>query len=457
MSAQRPLTAYIEGLVLGQGRYAGQLFELHGWQRRFLKGAFGQPGDAALTVARGSGKTTFAAAVASATVNGPLVEPMAECLVVASSFDQALIAFRHILHFLRPALDKEPGRWRVQDSANRATVTDRKTGAMIRVLGSDPGRLHGAAPKLLLYDEVAQWPSTKVDRMLAALRTSRGKIPGSKALWLGTRAASPDHPFEIQLQTGSGYKQIHAARKNDSPFQRRTWLRANPALDQLPDLEAVIRDEAEAARREPSLMASFKALRLNQGVSDVARASLLDAGLWESIEGDADASGPICWGVDLGTSAAMSAVSCYWPDTGRLDVVSAFPSEPGLAERGLRDGVGSLYSRMAHRGELIECGPRVVDVAILLREAMSRFGPPDAVAADRWREAELKDALDSAGVPAGVYVERGQGFKDGAQDVCDFRKGLPGRCCHADTVPYVEGRHGRSRHGLGPSRQPEAK
>ena len=272
MSAHILLTAYIEGLVLGQGRYAGEPFKLHGWQRRFLKGAFGQPGDAALTVARGSGKTTFAAAVASATVNGPLVEPMAECLVVASSFDQALIAFRHILHFLRPALDKEPGRWRVQDSANRATVTDRKTGAMIRVLGSDPGRLHGAAPKLLLYDEVAQWPSTKVDRMLAALRTSRGKIPGSKALWLGTRAASPDHPFEIQLQTGSGYKQIHAARKNDSPFQRRTWLRANPALDQLPDLEAVIRDEAEAARREPSLMASFKALRLNQGVSDVARA-----------------------------------------------------------------------------------------------------------------------------------------------------------------------------------------
>lgn len=117
---------------------------------------------------------------------------------------------------------------------------------MLRVLGSDPRRLHGAAPKLILADEVAQWPETQIDRMLAALETSRGKITGSKMLWLGTRAARPDHPFEAAFRQ-VGYSQVHAARKTEPPIQRRTWKQANPGLYLLPDLERAIRQEAERA------------------------------------------------------------------------------------------------------------------------------------------------------------------------------------------------------------------
>ena len=68
---------------------------------------------------RGNGKTTFVAGIACAAVDvdGPLVEPMAECLVVASSFDQGLICFRHMLHFLAPSLERygvgPGGRFRV--------------------------------------------------------------------------------------------------------------------------------------------------------------------------------------------------------------------------------------------------------------------------------------------------------------------------------------------------------
>ena len=278
-------------LTIGQGRYAGQPFNLLGWQRRFLKGAIGQPGDAALSMGRGNGKTTFVAAIACAAVDvdDPLVEPMAERLVVASSFDQGLICFRHILHFLRPTLDKHGtgprDRFRIQDSADRATITDRETGAMVRVLGSDPRRLHGAAPKLLLLDEVAQWPPERVEPMLAALKTSRGKIPGSKALWLGTRPSTPDHPFQRALDgNGVGLSLSFAAPKDAPPFQRRTWKRANPGLDHLPDLEAVIRSEAQDAKRDASAMQSFRALRLNQGVSDVAVSVLLDAETWRTAE-----------------------------------------------------------------------------------------------------------------------------------------------------------------------------
>ena len=257
----QPLPDYIARLTIGQGRYAGQPFKLLGWQRRFLKGAFNQPDDAALSMGRGGGKSTFTAAIACAAVDvgGPLVEPMAECLVVASSFDQGLVNFRHMLNFLTPSFERygtgPRGRFRIQYSANRATIADRKTGAMVRVLGYDPRRLHGAAPKLLLYDEVAQWPPERVEPMLAALKTSRGKIPGSKALWLGTRPSLPDHPFQRALDRhGVGFALCYAAKPDAPPFQRATWKRANPGLDHLPDLEAVIRSEADDAKRDESAM-----------------------------------------------------------------------------------------------------------------------------------------------------------------------------------------------------------
>ena len=321
----------------------GQPLTVWPWQRRFIHGAFGQPDDAALTLARGGGKTTFMAGIAAATVDvdGPLVQPAAETLVIASSFEQGLIAFRHIMAFLRPTLNRYGSRFRVQDSANRASVQDRETGALLRVVGSDPKRIHGAAPSLLVYDELAQWPSGQIDAMLAALETSRGKIPGSKALWIGTRAAAPSHPFERALQGGVGYAQIHASRKGDSPFRRSTWKRANPGLDFLPDLEETIRREAKRAKADPDRLASFEALRLNMGVSDVLEQWLLDPAIWERLERDNPArEGRYVLGIDLGQNAAMSAAAAFWPDSGALESVAMFPLLPDLGERGTRDGVG---------------------------------------------------------------------------------------------------------------------
>ena len=190
MTLAKRLEDYIQGLVISQGRYAGEPFWLLPWQKRYLRGAF-KPGvmDAALSLGRGGGKTTFVAAIAAATVDvdGPLVAPRAENIVVASSFEQGMIAFRHILSFLQPTFEKygigAAHRYRVQDSANRASITDTSTGAMLRVVGSDPARAHGLAPALVLADEVAVWPRGNVEAMISVLMTSRGKIPNSRMLW----------------------------------------------------------------------------------------------------------------------------------------------------------------------------------------------------------------------------------------------------------------------------------
>ena len=301
----------------------------------------------------------------------------------------------------------------------------------LRCIASDPRRAHGLAPVLVLADEPAQWPDTTGEKMVAALRTAAGKQPHSRFVALGTRPADDAHWFSKALTGGADYAQCHAAKPGDPKFNRRTWTKANPSLGQMPDLEAAIRTESAQARRDPSLLASFDALRLNLGTADTEVALLLDASLWADIEGEAERTRPVVWGIDLGTSAAQSAIAAYWPETGRLECIAAFPSEPSLAERGLRDGVSGLYSECARRGELLTLGQRSADVPMLLQAALERFGRPSRIVADRWREAELRDALDGASVPPAALELRGQGYRDGAEDVRSFRRS----CADGRVVP----------------------
>ena len=403
MSAAAATIDYLRTLRIGQGRLSGAAFNVLPWQARFVRGALA-PGvvESSLTLGRGGGKSTLISAIGCSALAGPLVQPEAEILIVASSHDQGQVIFRHVQRFLAPGI--EAGDFRVQDSTNVSRIVNRATGTLLTVKGSDPRRLHGAAPSLILADELAQWPAPRIGEMLAALRTAMGKIPDGRMMLIGTRPAGSDHAFAAALRD-SDYVQVHAAGADDPPFQRRIWAKANPSLPAMPDLAAAIAREAKAAKRDPALLASFRALRLNMGVEDTEAAVLLEAATWAAIEGEADRAGPCVWGVDLGSSAAQSSVAAYLPETGRLEAIAAFPSEPSLAERGVRDGVAGLYKQCAVRGELIVCGGAAVDVPALIAEALRRFGRPSAIAADRWREGELRDALDAAAVPArGPFV-----------------------------------------------------
>ena len=75
----------------------------------------------------------------------------------------------------------------------------------------------------------------------------------------------------------------------------------------------------------------------------------------------------------------MSAIACCW-QTGRLQVVAMFGSDPDLEARSLRDGVGELYQAARLSGELLISGRRIPDIAALFAEAATRFGGrPDAI------------------------------------------------------------------------------
>lgn len=420
---------YLGSLELVGGDCDGEPFTVLAWERRFLRGCFSRSGDSALSVGRGNGKSALVAGIASATIDpeGPLHGRRREVVCVAASFEQSRIIFEDVLAFMRGRADLSARDiWRKQDTMNRAQLEHRPSGARVRCVGSNPGGMHGLRPFLVLADEPAQWDPAKADRALQALRTGLGKVPGSRLIALGTRPADDAHWFSRMLRTAS-HSQVHATPAGAPPFHLRSIRAANPSLDHLPSLKARILAEITDARRDPDALASFRALRLNQGTSDVARSVLVDAETWKRAEDMEwrDRSGGYVLGLDLGTSAAMSAAAAYWRG-GALDAVACFPELPSLSERGLADGVGARYQHMADRGELIQGGRRVADIEALLDVVLDRWGRPEAIVIDRWREAELRQHLESLRFPMAAVLTRGQGYKDGGQDVRDFRAAILG-------------------------------
>ena len=447
----RDLIASLETAPVGDGDLLGEPFATMPFQRRFLAGAF-RSGilRAGLSTGRGSGKTGLASAVLLDALRpaGVLHRPGFESVLIASSFAQARLGFESVRRSLE--LMDEAGAFRIRDQQNLADIQHRGTGARLRVAGCDNRRAHGWRPNLVIGDEPAQW-GPRGEALAAAVRTSLGKRKGARFLLIGTRPASDDHFFARLLAESdrSVYSQVHAASDSDPPYQVRTWRKANPGLRfGLPDVE-VIRAEARLAKRDEQEAATFAALRLNLGQDDTAARLLLDAATWRAIETDPlpARSGPCAWGIDLGGTAAFSAVAAYWPRTGRLEGFQACGSEPRLAERAQADGVPGQYQRMRANGELLTLGGRVVPVGPFLAEAVARYGQPSAIAADRWRAGELSDGVTESGLRLPAPTWRGQGWRDGAEDVRRFRAAvLTGRVAAPVSLAMAGGVRGSPDH-----------
>ena len=421
----KSLIASLESAPVGDGDLLGQPFKCLPYQRRFLRGAF-RPGvmRAGLSVARGAGKTGLASALALDSVRpgGALHRAGGETVLIASSFAQAKIAFEAV----KTSLEKmgEDGEYRIRDQQNLADIQHRDTKARLRVAGADNRRAHGWRFNLALCDEPSQW-GPRGELLAAAIRTALGKRKGARAVFIGTRPASDSHFFARLLAEvdPAVFSLVYAARPDDDPYKVATWRRANPGLSfGLPDIE-VLRAEARLARRDPAELATFKALRLNGGTSEVEVQMLIDATTWRGVEVDPlpPREGPCALGIDLGGTAAFSAAAAYWPKTGRLEGFVSCGTSPPLAQRALADGVPGVYETMRDAGELIQLGGRVVPVGPFLAEAVRRFGRPQALAADRWRAGELEDGVRDARLHLPEPTWRGQGWRDGSVDVRLFR------------------------------------
>ena len=352
------------------------------------------------STARSNGKSVECARLALFFSAGEGHLPGFDVLLVGPTMGQAAIIFDDAVD----AYTELAPNWRSIGVRirNSGTVREMRFPWNVRLmpLAGVPSALTGRRFRLALMDEVASFPEPRGERCYNLLTTGLGKCPGGRVVITGTRAADPAHWSEpVFKNSGLVWSTPHDA----DPFSMETWKLANPSLGHpgFEALEDALIQEAEEARTNPAAMRRFRSLRLNQGVSDTDENFLLEPHQWRRCEVAEEDLPPMegqpVWGIDMSQGAAMTAICSHWT-TGRVEVLAFFPDTPSLADRARKHAAGDLYARMHQREELLLHPGRTVDARRAIQTAPERFGQPRAVAFDRWRMAELRDALDQAGL-----------------------------------------------------------
>lgn len=429
MSLASDLIRECETYRVYNGQDAGEKVRLMGWQKGFFRKAF-DPGvsTGVLSMGRGAGKTSTLGMVAASALSGVLAQPGSEIVVVSSGIKEGRILFQAVKGYLeidhtRRRGGWSPGRYRVREGGGEYSIRDTEKGTRLQLVGSDSGHASGLQPSLVIGDEGSSWKGANGERIHALLLSSLGKVPNSRYIAISTRpAAGEGHWFDRFIEEAD-VSVVYSAEGEDDLGSPKTWRKANPSLHRFPELRKAYAREWKAAQRDISSLAAFKSLRLNMGTPDVHSPNLLlEVHRWEECETDAlpEAEGIKVIGIDLSDGVAMCGATCVW-ETGRCEPLAFFSGSPSIEEREKSDGCPGIYQRMVEEGSLVQTPGKFVKVVDFIDEVFSRWGIPDVIVADRYRQREFSEVM-AASYPEVPIEWRGTGFFSASEDLRRFRK-----------------------------------
>lgn len=429
--------AFLETLPIVAGLKAGETLELIEFQRQFVRGVYGPRDDAgerlvrlaALSVARGNGKSALLAGLSLAHLLGPCVEPYGECYAAALDREQAGVLYRMVRAYIE-ATPWMAARVNVKDWHKE--IIDEESQSIWRALTSDARKAHGLAPSFWIADEVAQWRSRELWDNLA---TGMGKRASALGVTISTQAADDLHFFSEMLDAEpvpTIYTQLHTAPEDCALDDPEAWAAANPALGVFLN-EDQFADAAARAMRSPSFAPSFRLLQLNQRIA--AEGRFIEQADWDMNAEPFDPielEGKVCYGgLDLSSTRDLTALALWFPDEGKVLVWHWLPKDT-IAARVERDRVP--YDRWAADGWAeVTVGNARDDLAIALQLADIRARyDVRGIAFDRWQMPRLNKLLSDEGIDLPM-VEFVPGFKSYAPAVDAFERAvLAGKMQHND-------------------------
>ena len=426
---------FLPKLVVPEGRLAGKRVKLATYQKQFIRGAFAKGIEAGiLSIGRGNAKTALSAGLALGHLMGEIApQPKREIIFAARNRDQAKTAFGFLLGFIEGLPEDEREQFTIRRGSKLEVETDANGGGLARVIAADGKSILGGAPTLAILDERAAWEREKGDALENAILSGLGKRDG-RALIISTSAPDDANTFSRWMDEPppGAYVQEHRPDAGLPPDDLESLLVANPGASEGigPSAEWLVAQARRAIARGGSALSSFRNLNRNERVASDDRSVLLTVDEWLACEVSPDdlppREGPVVLGIDLGGSRSMSAAALYWPETGRLECVGAFPSTPGLNDRGQADGVSGRYVEMRDRGELVTMGDATVPIARFMADVAEKLDgqAPAAICGDRFRHAEFLEALRDAGLDRVPFIWRGFGWKDGSEDCERLRRAV---------------------------------
>lgn len=447
LSRAERVIAFVESLPCSAGPLAGTQFNLHPWQKRFIKTVYANDKvgkrhvrTAVLSVGRSNGKTTLAAALALCHLAGPEAESRGEVYSAANDRFQASRIFNELAAIIQrtPWLEK-----RLSIRRYPKEIEDFETGSLFASLSADAPTKHGLAPSFVVYDELGQAGSRE---LLDAFTTAMGKRAEPLMLIISTQAARDEAPLSQLIDYGLRIKRgeiddasfhltLFTAPADADPWSRKTWKLANPALADFRSLEDVKR-LALQAQRMPSAEMSFRNLILNQRCDTTEH--FISPAVWKACgENSPQPAGSfkdrLCWaGLDLGATRDLSAlVLAFADDDGGYDVVPYIWLPGEVRER--EDEDHAPYRAWISQGHLLTFpGRSSTDpkaVALKIAELHGHY-EIKGLAFDRWRIADVRRELDDIGCDVPL-IEFGQGFRDMAPAIDVFeRLVVEGKLCH---------------------------
>ena len=369
--------------------------ELRPFQRRFVREAYAPGIDtAALSLPRSNGKSWLAGFLLAKYMDptDPLFADGDEVVLLAKTLEQARIVFRFVRARLEPV-----GGYRWTDSTQRIGCVHLASNTRLRVISSDgKGAMGLVGVRIAVADEPGAWSANSI--MSDALETALGK-PNSamKIIYIGTLAPATGGFWHDMIEGGSSRSTYVMALQAD-PTRWDQWSeikRVNPLTSISAPFRLKLLEERDKAREDSRLRARFLSYRLNLPSMDEAD-MLLTVGDWELMSERAvpERQGDPIVAIDLGSGRAWSAAVAMW-EGGRCEALAVAPGLPSLEEQERRDRVpAGTYRALAAKGLLaVSEGLRVQPPAQLWEQVTARWGVPVSVICDRFRLAELEDAI----------------------------------------------------------------
>jgi phage terminase large subunit-like protein len=428
---------FIESLTVSTGAGAGEPFVLRPWQKKYIRDVY-EPRRAdgrrlvrraVLSIARKNGKSALVAALTLAHLVGPEAIRNGEIYSAATEREQAGIIFKIAAQIVRADPELQ-SLVKIVDSTK--TMVCLRNGSVYRAISADAGSKHGLNPSVVIYDELAQ---ARTRELYDVLDTAMGARLEPLFITISTQSNDPQHILSQLIDDGlraddpTTVTHLYSAPEDADPWDKRTWLMANPALDDFRSLEDM-QTQAERAKRMPSFEAPFRNLYLNMRVD--AQSPLIPRAEWVACQADGPLLTPgerVYLGLDLSSTTDLTALVAISADEGER--VNSWFWKPGDLLRQHSDRDRAPYDEWARHG-YIEAPPgRAVDYGFVARRIAEIAADYDivALAYDRWRIDQLLREMNAVGLD--VYVDGrdpprdgairlvpwGQGFKDMAPSI----------------------------------------
>lgn len=409
-----------ERLVVPPGHpLAGQPMELPDYAVAFLEDAL-QPEvrEALLCTARKNAKSAITAVLVLAYLVGPLRRPGYRIGTVSVTREKAAELLRQCREIAEASGFVE------------AEATFRRSPApgwieaphgTAEFLSADKASGHASGFDLAIVDELGLM--TERDReLIAGMRTATSARDG-RLIALSIRGESPLLEETVQRRDlATCVVHLHAPDVPEGGdvdvHDPAVWAAGNPGLGAGIKSASWMADEARRVEATPSDRSSFLAFDLNLPQAPT-REVIFTVGDWGGCVADdlPPREGPVCLGLDLGEATAASCAAAIWPRTGRCEWWMAFGDVPSLIERGRHDG--ARYDLMESAGELRTYPGRVTPIKDFLADVAADLAgsPVHRLAADGYKDSEVKDFLDQAGLRWPAEFRRVGAGKDGGRDV----------------------------------------